>query len=235
MVEVLTKWDKYVSNTLAIPLRGATYLFDEDGNELYAYKSRGVLTYSETMPRPLTFLAPYIGESVALNPLGLKDNGGGELTRGRGILKPAGKLMKLLSILFKIENKLQAKVLGAEESDYAAARKDILDTITQNKIVIYTYGLSPFSSETTAVLDEIGADYKNVEVGLEWFLLDKEKSVLRAELLEMTGQSSLPHVFIDGQHVGGLFTGSSDGKYPGLATLKETGALQSIVDGGSLE
>ncbi|KAL7497182.1 hypothetical protein ACHAWT_008102 [Skeletonema menzelii] len=235
MVEVLTKWDDYVSNTLAIPLRGATYLFDEDGNELYSYKSRGVLTYSETMPRPLTFLAPYIGESVALNPLGLADNGGGKLTRGRGVLKPAGKLMKFLSILFKIENKLQAKVLGADESDYATARKEIEDTINQNKIVIYTYGLSPFSSETTAVLDEIGADYKNVEVGLEWFLLDKEKSALRAELLEMTGQSSLPHVFIDGQHVGGLFTGSSDGKYPGLATLKETGVLQSIVDGGSLE
>ena len=186
------------------------------------------------MPRPLTFLSPYIGES-ALNPLGLADNGGGELTRGRGVLKPAGKLMKLLSILFQIENKLQAKALGAEEADYSAAKKEIEDAINQNKIVVYTYGLSPFSSETTAVLDEIGADYKNVEVGLEWFLLDKEKSVLRAELLEMTGQSSLPHVFIDGKHVGGLFTGSSNGKYPGLASLKESGALQRIVNGDSLE
>jgi glutaredoxin-related protein len=229
MVEVLTKWDDYVKNPLVISLRGATYLFDEDGNELYSYKSRGVLTYSETMPRPLTFLSPYIGESVALNPLGLRDNGGGDLTRGRGVLKPAGKLMKLLSLLFKVENKLQAKLLGAEESDYVAAKKEIEDTISTNKIVVYTYGLSPFSSETIAVLDEIGADYKNVEVGLEWFLLDKEKSVLRAELLEMTGQSSLPHVFIDGQHVGGLFTGSSDGKYPGLASLKESGVLQRVV------
>ncbi len=104
MVEVLTKWDDYVKNPLVISLRGATYLFDEDGNELYSYKSRGVLTYSETMPRPLTFLSPYIGESVALNPLGLRDNGGGDLTRGRGVLKPAGKLMKLLSLLFKVEN-----------------------------------------------------------------------------------------------------------------------------------
>ena len=235
MVEVLTKWDGYVSNTLAIALRGATYLFDEDGNELYSYKSRGVLTYSETMPRPLTFLSPYIGESVALNPLGLKDNGGGVLTRGRGVLKPAGKLMKLLSVLFQLENKLQAKLLGAEDNDYASARKEIEDTISQNKIVIYTYGLSPFSSETAAVLDEIGADYANIEVGLEWFLLDKEKSVLRAELLEMTGQSSLPHVFIDGQHVGGLFTGSADGKYPGLASLKESGVLKGIINGGALE
>lgn len=199
MVEVLTKWDEYVSNPLAIALRGATYLFDEDGRELYSYKSRGVLTYSETMPRPLTFLSPYVGDDVARNPLGLRDDGGGDLVRGRGALKPAGKAMRLLSFLFKLENRFQAQLLGAEDADYVEARKDIEHTILNNRIVVYTYSLSPFSSETIAVLDEIGADYKNVEVGLEWFLLGKEKSALRAELLEMTGQSSLPHVFIDGK------------------------------------
>ena len=40
---------------------------------LYEYRHRGVLTYSETMARPLTFLAPYIGEAAARNPLGLPD------------------------------------------------------------------------------------------------------------------------------------------------------------------
>ena len=76
MVEVLTKWDEYVSDPSSISLRGATYLFDEDGRELYSYRSRGVLTYSETMPRPLSFLSPYIGESAARNPLGMRDDGG---------------------------------------------------------------------------------------------------------------------------------------------------------------
>ena len=229
MCEVLTKWDIYVSNPLAIDKRGATFLFDSDGSELYTYKSRGVLTYSETMPRPLKFLAPYIGEDFAKNPLGLPDNGGGDLKKGRGVLKPAGKAMGFLSILFKLENKLQAKLLGSSEVDFAAARKEIEDTIAGDKIVVYTYGLSPFSTECTAVLDEIGAQYKKVELGLEWFLLDKEKSTLRAELLEMTGQSSLPHVFIDGKHVGGLFTGSADGSSPGLAGLKESGELKEMV------
>ena len=31
------------------------------------------------------------------------------------------------------------------------------------------------------------------------------------------------------RHVGGLFTGSSDGKYPGLAGLKESGELLDLV------
>lgn len=229
MVEVLTKWDDYVSNPEAIALRGATYLFGERGGEVYSYKSRGVLTYSETMSRPLSFLSPHIGEELARNPLGLKDNGGGELVRGRGVLKPAGKLMKALSFLFKLENRLQAQLLGAEEADYAAARKGVEDAISNNKIVVYTYSLSPFSAEALAVLDEVGADYEKVEVGAEWFLLDRERSALRAVLLDMTGQSSLPHVFVDGQHVGGLFTGSSDGKFPGLAGLKESGELQKMI------
>ena len=51
MVEVLGKWDTYVTNRETIALRGATYLFDEAGELLYSYRHRGVLTYSETMPR----------------------------------------------------------------------------------------------------------------------------------------------------------------------------------------
>ncbi|KAL7470148.1 hypothetical protein ACHAXS_010382 [Conticribra weissflogii] len=232
MVEVLTNWDVYVADPSMIAQRGGTFLFDEHGNELYSYRSKGVLTYSETMPRPLMFLAPYIGEKVARNPLGLLDTGGGEYKRGRGGLKPAGKIMGLLSEVFKFENRWQAKLLGAEEEDRRRARKSIGETVTKNNVVIYTYKLSPFSFEAQGVLDEIGVDYENIEVGLEWFFLDKEKRVLRAELLEMTGQSSLPHVFINGEHVGGLFTGSADGKYPGLAGLKESGQLMTMVAQG---
>mmetsp|Transcript_33351 Transcript_33351/g.65978 ORF Transcript_33351/g.65978 Transcript_33351/m.65978 type:complete len:476 (-) Transcript_33351:427-1854(-) len=229
MVEVLTKWDRYVSNPLTIAQRGATYLFDEEGNELYSYKTPGVLTYSATMSRPLSFLSPYIGDDAALNPLGLPDTGKGELVKGRGVLKPAGKAMGLLGSLFKIENQLQAQLFGADDADFAAARREIRDEIASQKVVLYTYGLSPFSTEAAAVLDEIGADYASIELGLEWFLLGKEQSTKRAALLALTGQSSLPHVFIDGKHVGGVFTGAPDGSSPGLAGLKESGELKAML------
>jgi len=45
MVEVLSHWDTYVSDPRHIAVRGATFLFDADGSELYSYQSRGVLTY----------------------------------------------------------------------------------------------------------------------------------------------------------------------------------------------
>jgi hypothetical protein len=32
------------------------------------------------------------------------------------------------------------------------------------------------------------------------------------------------------RHVGGLFTGTSDGKFPGLGGLKESGELEKMID-----
>jgi len=231
MVEILTKWEGYVSNPTAIDRRGATYLFDEGGEVLYQYRHRGVLTYSETMARPLSFLAPYLGEEVSANPLGLPDNRGVKsITRGRGILKPAGRFMSLLKPVFASENKLQAKlVFGVAEEEFVKARKSIEGVIASNHVVIYTYGLSPFSTEAIALLEDAGCTtYEKVELGLEWFLLGKEESTIRAELLAMTGQSSLPHVFVGGKHVGGLFSGTEEGG-PGIAALMETGELRDML------
>ena len=73
MVEVLTNFKSYVPDQKHLHLRGATFLFDEDGNIEYEHRDTGVLAYSKTMARPLTFLRPYIGDK-ALNPLGLGDN-----------------------------------------------------------------------------------------------------------------------------------------------------------------
>ena len=86
MVEVLSNWDGYVSNPLAIAQRGGTYVFDEAGALLYEYRHRGVLTYSETMARPLSFLAPYIGDERASNPLAMRD---GFVPYHRGADSPA--------------------------------------------------------------------------------------------------------------------------------------------------
>ena len=61
-------------------------------------------------------------------------------------------------------------------------------------------------------------------MGPEWFLLDGVGSAMRAELLERTGQSSLPHVFIGGDSVGGLYSGT-----PGLRELMATGKLVPLL------
>jgi hypothetical protein len=78
MVEVLTKFSDYVPDQRLLDWRGATFLLDEssqrgDKKPLYEHRNPGVLTYSESMPRPLSFLESYIGVEKARNPLGLKD------------------------------------------------------------------------------------------------------------------------------------------------------------------
>lgn len=242
MVEVLENWDAYVSDPKLVSQRGGTFLFDkESGNILYEYRHRGVLTYSETMSRPLTFLTPYIGEDKARNPLGLPDNNAKGIPSAsqsaniRGILKPTGKAMNILSAIFKLENQLQAKVVGVTQSDVVNATNAIQSKINQHPVVIYSYGLSPFSSKAVALLRDVCNDNDNdilavEEIGLEWFLLtDIESCSKRLALLEMTGQSSLPQIFIGGKYVGGLFTGGTDSD-SGIAGLQEQGKLKTAIE-----
>lgn len=73
MVEILTNMNTYVPDQRYVHLRGTTYLFDNEGEILYKHRDTGVLAYSETMQRPLSFLQKYIGNK-ALNPLGLGDS-----------------------------------------------------------------------------------------------------------------------------------------------------------------
>lgn len=66
---------RYVPDQTLLHLRGATFLFDGNAQILYRHYDTGVLAYSETMRRPLSFLEPYIGKK-ALNPLALEDLAG---------------------------------------------------------------------------------------------------------------------------------------------------------------
>mmetsp|Transcript_18392 Transcript_18392/g.42435 ORF Transcript_18392/g.42435 Transcript_18392/m.42435 type:complete len:197 (+) Transcript_18392:1287-1877(+) len=160
--------------------------------------------------------------------------------------------MGFLSPLFRLETRLQAFALGArEEPDFAEARRKIDSVVVGNDssaaadVVVYGYSLSPFTAEALAILDDeeeaikgdididddIEIRRETITVGLEWFLLGREGSAIRAELMNRTGgQSSLPQVFVGGVHVGGLATGTPDGRYPGgLAALKESGKLREMM------
>ncbi|MEQ9237858.1 peroxiredoxin-like family protein [Coleofasciculus sp. E2-BRE-01] len=56
MVEVLSHWQTYVPNPAYMTQRGATFLFDADGNVLYEHRDRGILGFAANMSRPLSFL-----------------------------------------------------------------------------------------------------------------------------------------------------------------------------------
>jgi len=114
--------------------------------------------------------------------------------------------------------------------DKWAVRAALEAEITSAPLVIYTYEWSPFSSEAKKLLDSMGADYKEISLGYEWFLASEEQAAKRNELGAMYGRTSMPHIFIGGKSVGGLMDGA-----PGLVPLKQTGELvPSLKQAGAM-
>jgi len=60
MVEVLGRWRTYVPTDEHLTQRGGTFLLEADDTVLYAHRDAGILGFSATMARPLTFLEPWL-------------------------------------------------------------------------------------------------------------------------------------------------------------------------------
>jgi glutathione S-transferase len=118
------------------------------------------------------------------------------------------------------------------EKEISQAKTEIEAAIKASPVVVYTYDLSPFSFETKALLDNLEISYKEISLGKEWIpgLIGEGGSQTRAALLDITGQSSLPQVFIGGKSIGGLFSGT-----PGLVPALEQGSLREMVSNASME
>ena len=123
----------------------------------------------------------------------------------------AGKGMPALAPIFNVEADLQAAVTNLGSYDEDEVRAQIASTVSGAPVVIYTYGLSPFSTEAVATLESTGCKLEVVELGAEWFALGAKGSATRVELRKLYGQGSLPHIFIGGEWVGGLATGAEGG------------------------
>ena len=61
MAEVLGHWRTYVPRDDFLTQRGGTFLLEADGSLLYRHLDRGILGFSATMARPLSFLDPWLG------------------------------------------------------------------------------------------------------------------------------------------------------------------------------
>jgi hypothetical protein len=56
MGEVLTNWKTYVPNPAYLTQRGATFLFDAQGELVYEHRDRAILGFAANMSHPLSFL-----------------------------------------------------------------------------------------------------------------------------------------------------------------------------------
>jgi hypothetical protein len=121
-----------------------------------AFLPRGVVGRSTVQPESRLFAAP--------NP----------------IISIAAKGMSLLSPIFKVEAALQAALLGGSQKEEAQMEIDAAKK--NNKVLIYTYALSPFSVQAVDLLEGSGYQFTKIELGAEWFLLGGKGSAIRAAL-----------------------------------------------------
>ncbi|GAB4139311.1 MAG: AhpC/TSA family protein [Cyanobacteria bacterium J069] len=60
MGEVLSHWKTYVPDSAYLTQRGATFLFNAQGELLYEHRDRAILGFAETMSHPLQFLQHHL-------------------------------------------------------------------------------------------------------------------------------------------------------------------------------
>ena len=68
MNEALSNWRTYVPSDSYITQRGGTFLIDTDGSVLYSHRDQGIIGFSATMSRHLSFIDPFLQSEAATSP-----------------------------------------------------------------------------------------------------------------------------------------------------------------------
>jgi hypothetical protein len=66
MGEVLSHWKTYVPNAAYLTQRGATFLFNAQGDLMYEHRDRAILGFAADMSNPLSFLCDLVADGDSL-------------------------------------------------------------------------------------------------------------------------------------------------------------------------
>jgi len=80
----------------------------------------------------------------------------------------------------------------------SAAKDKAQKLIDDNSVMVFSKSYCPYCKATKALLNEKGAKYELVELDQT-----SDGSALQQALGEITGQTTVPNVFISGKHIGG--------------------------------
>ncbi|CAM6028835.1 unnamed protein product [Sphagnum compactum] len=95
--------------------------------------------------------------------------------------------------------------------------------IQQNPLVVFSKSYCPYCRKVKELLKSLGANAKVIEVDQE-----KDGGELQAALGEISGQQTVPNVFIGGQHIGGCdATVAANNKGTLVPLLKDAGVLKN--------
>ncbi|KAL5725081.1 Glutaredoxin-C2 [Ranunculus cassubicifolius] len=95
------------------------------------------------------------------------------------------------------------------------------EIIASESVVVFSKSYCPFCVKVKKLLSELGASFKAIELDQESDGVD-----IQSALQQLTGQRTVPNVFISGKHIGGCDTVTGlhkEGKL--VPMLTEAGAV----------
>ncbi|KAM9410343.1 thioredoxin reductase 3 [Pholidichthys leucotaenia] len=104
------------------------------------------------------------------------------------------------------------------ENDAGKVRSQIQEFISSNQVMVFSKSKCPFCLKVKNLFKKLNVDIKTVELDLI-----EDGGNFQEMLFEMTGQKTVPNVFVNKTHVGG-----SDK----LIQAYEDGSLQKLLNGG---
>jgi len=102
-----------------------------------------------------------------------------------------------------------------------AAQKKAQQMIDDNAVIVFSKSYCPFCRNTKEILDGFGAKYAHYELNQE-----DDGDEIQAALLQISGQRTVPNVFVGKEHIGGNsdLVARKDGDLRDL--LRAAGALE---------
>ncbi|KAJ5748246.1 uncharacterized protein N7511_009942 [Penicillium nucicola] len=80
----------------------------------------------------------------------------------------------------------------------SAAKSRAQQLISDNAVVVFSKSYCPYCDASKKLLDGLNAKYTTLELDLE-----EEGSAIQAALAEISGQRTVPNIFIQQKHIGG--------------------------------
>ncbi|KAL7687199.1 putative glutaredoxin, Thioredoxin-like superfamily [Plasmopara halstedii] len=101
-------------------------------------------------------------------------------------------------ILFVAARAARITPLRSRTLHVEASKSSIMDAIAKEKVLVFSKTHCPYCARVKSTLEIIGAKYQVVELDTR-----DDGTQIQSLLLDLTGQRTVPNIFIGGKHIGG--------------------------------
>lgn len=132
--------------------------------------------------------------------------------------------------MWMVNNPLKRWVTTKAAGDYdqVVVQATLQEILAEDDVVVFSATYCPFSLAAKRTLADQGVSFQSIE----WNTRD-DGPALVAELGALTGRTSIPHIWVGGEYIGGFNDGLGTAAAPGLRPLIAAGGLRPLLEKAS--